>query len=163
RLLRLDDLAALGLAVGRRRLHVALALARVLTRARVAAAGAAALALARVDAGAHHLIAAGLLLGARVQRAAEEERRRGARGENSLARLVHARISSSSWSEWLPVGRHVAPGVTRELRRSSSRPRRCSRSSATRSRWAHRPAYGRRRAPRWSAARGPRAAARASG
>src|SRR5438094_1392366 len=85
-LLRLDDLAALGLAVGRRRLGVALTLAAVLAGAGVARARTAALPLAGVDAVADHLVTAGLLLGPGADGTGQEQHR-GRTGHEQTLRV----------------------------------------------------------------------------
>src|SRR5882724_5205587 len=86
-LLRLGDLAALGLAVSGRRLGVALSFARVLAGAGMTATGAAALSLAGVDSVADHLVAAGLLVGPGADGAGQEQRR--SRGSNEKTLRVH--------------------------------------------------------------------------
>src|SRR5205823_2997783 len=93
--LRLDDLAALLLALGLARLDPALALAGVLPGARVGRAGACGLAFARVDARAVNGVPACLLGGAGDDGAAQEQPRRGARDQHSPARSVHAHPPSS--------------------------------------------------------------------
>src|SRR5262249_5894771 len=90
----LDDLAALGLAVGGRRLGVALALAGVLARAGVSASGAAALALAGVDPIADHLVPARGVGGPGGAGAGKQQRRGGGRGHPAL------RTHGTSFVRW---------------------------------------------------------------
>src|SRR5262249_23875054 len=90
----LDDLAALGLAVGGRGLGVALTLARVLARAGVPAPGAAALALAGVDPVADYLVPARRVRGPGRHRAGKQQRRGCARDHQTL------RTHGTSFVRW---------------------------------------------------------------
>src|SRR5262245_10352953 len=88
-LISADDLAVLLLALGLRHDDHSLSLAGVLAGAAATGAGARALALALVDAGALHLVAARLVLGTDLHRAAGEERRRRGGDEDALAHSIH--------------------------------------------------------------------------
>src|SRR5262249_53709737 len=95
------------------RLDVALALAAVLAGARVTAARTAALPLAGVDAGAHHLVAARLLLGPRRDGAREEQRGGRAGDEHALGLRVHGSSPPLEWVAWCPLDA-VARGTLHE-------------------------------------------------
>src|SRR5262245_23383509 len=84
-----DDLTALLLALGLGHRHDALALAGVLPGAAVAGAGTRAVSLALVDPGALHLVAPGLLLGARLDGTGGEKRRRRGGDQDALLRSSH--------------------------------------------------------------------------
>src|SRR5262245_28426732 len=90
----LDDLAALGLAVGGGGLGVTLTLAGVLAGAGVSASGAAALALAGVDPVADHLVPARRVGGDGGDGAGEQQRRGRARNHQTL------RTHGTSFVRW---------------------------------------------------------------
>src|SRR5262249_47077065 len=118
--LRLGDLAALGLAVGSRRLGVALTLAGVLARAGVTRPRTASLPLAGVDPVADDLITARLLVGPGGHGARKEQRRsRGSNGEplrvhQSSLRLLVSSSMPRRWSAFqLTSGRRGVGGAER--------------------------------------------------